>query len=307
MSAEKHKFGLIDNSITYTGKDLDGFYSTALLTGNSKSLIRLIPNVKDKVNLASLDMGDFLQADACTISASGNYTLDQKTLQVCDLAFKIPFCIKDWETLYLAEMMRPGSNVDENYPNGVVDYIFNQIGLKISEKTENLLFQGDTAGSPASLCDGFQKKWLADATVIDVAVDGTKLHAKATVIGELERMYAAIPNTLDKSKLIWGINPTTATAYKLALVSTNPALYASNNADLTLKFMDMTLTICPGLGNYKSFIADPNNLWYGTDLVSDEREIMFIKDPLNPKNHYAMGSFKFGVEYGVGAEIVYYN
>lgn len=307
MSTEKHTFGLVDSSITYTGKDLDGFYSTALLTGNSKSLIRQLVNVKDKIKLASLDMGDFLQADACSLDASGNYTLDQKTLTVCDLAFKIAFCIKDWENLYLSELMKPGSNVEENYPNGVVDYIFEQIALKISEKTENLLFQGDTAGSPASLCDGFQKKWLADSTVIDVAVDGTKLHSETTVIDELTRMYKAIPDTLDKSKLMWGINKKTATAFMLAMVENHPALYATNNTDMTLKFMDMTLTVCPGLGDYKSFIADPNNLWYGTDLVSDEREIMFVKDPLNPKNHYAMGSFKFGVEFGIGAEIVYYN
>jgi hypothetical protein len=74
--------GLIDSSITYTGKESEGFYSTALLTGNTKSIIRLIPNVKDKVKIASLDMGDFLQADACTLSADGNYTLDQKEIQV---------------------------------------------------------------------------------------------------------------------------------------------------------------------------------------------------------------------------------
>lgn len=306
--SKKSKFttGLIDDSITYTGENLDGFFSTALLTGNTKSMIRVIPNVKSKVNLASLDMGDFLQEDACDLDESGNYTLDQKTLEVCDIGFKVPFCVKDWEALYLGEAMRPGSNVEENYPNGVVDYIFNQMALKISEKTERLLFQGDTAASPADLCDGFQKKWLADAAVVDVAVDSTKLHNPTYVIGELTRIYQAIPDTLDKSKLMFGINPKTATAFKLALVATNPALYAANNADLTLMFLDMKLTVCPGLGNYKAFVADPNNLWYGTDLVSDENEIKFEKKP-GSKIHWAMGSFKFGVQYGVGAEIVYYN
>jgi hypothetical protein len=303
---KKTTLGLVDNSITYTGKDLDGFFSTALLTGNTKSMIRVVPNVKSKVNLASLDMGDFLQADACDLDESGDYTLDQKTLEVCDIGFKIPFCVKDWEALYLAESMKPGSNVEENYPNGVVDYIMEQISLKISEKTERLLFQGDTGASPADLCDGFQKKWLADSSVIDVAVDGVKLHGETTVIGELTRIYKAIPNTLDKSKLMFGINPKTATAFKLALVATHPALYASNNANLDLYFMDMKLTVCPGLGDYKAFVADPMNLWFGCDLLSDENEVKFEKKP-GSKIHWAMGSFKFGTQYGVGAEIVYYN
>lgn len=304
---KKHLFALVDNSIAYTGKDAEGFYSTALLTGNSKSLIRAIPNVKDKVKLASLDMGDFLQADDCEIDASGDYTLDQKTLTVCDIAFKVRFCGKDWESNYLSALLKPGSNVEENYPNGVIDYIFEQMALKISELLEALIFKGDTAGSPPSLCDGFQKKWLADATVVDVAVDGVKIEGSTTVIGELIRMFSAIPETLDKSKLLWGINQATADAYMLALVAANPALVGYNQGDYSLKFMGMNLTVCKGLGQYKSFIADPMNLWYGFDLLNEENSIEMITDPLNKKVNYAVGSFKWGVEYGVGSEIVYYN
>ena len=37
------------------------------------------------------------------------------------------------------------------------------------------------------------------------------------------------------------------------------------------------------------------------------REIEIVKDPLNPKSHYIMTSFKWGCEYGVGREIVYYR
>ena len=100
MSATKHTLNLIDNSTTYTGKEAEGFYSTLLLTGDTRKLFRLMANVKDKAKIASLDMGDFFQADACTLSADGDYTLDDKTISVCDIAFKIPFCIKDWETCF---------------------------------------------------------------------------------------------------------------------------------------------------------------------------------------------------------------
>lgn len=307
MSENKNKFGLVDSSITYTGKNAEGFYSTALLTGNTKSLIRLVPNVKDKINMASLDLGNILQADGCEVSASGSYTLDQKTLTVCDLAFKIALCAKDYESLYLSETLKPGSNVDENYPNGFVDYLLGQVAEVISKQTEALIFQGDTDGSPPSLCDGFQKKWLADSAVVDVAVDGTKLHAASTVIAELTRMFVAIPATLDKSKLMWGVNQATADAYVLALIAANPALVGYNQGDYTLKFAGIPLTVCKGLGNYKSFIADPMNLWYGCDLADDEKEVAILTDPLNKKMNYVVGSFKIGFEYGVGAEIVYYN
>jgi hypothetical protein len=305
---EKFKFGLVDNSTTYTGKDAEGFYSTLLLTGDSRKMFRLMPNVKDKAKIASLDMGDFFQADACELTESGSYTLDDKTIEVCDLGFKIPFCAKDWETNYLSETLKPGSNAEENFPNGVIDYIFNQIALKGSALLENLTFQGSTTASPPDLCDGLQKQWLADAAVIDVAVDGTKINAKGTVLGELERMYLAIPQTLDKSKLMWGVTQVTYDAFKLALLATNPALVMANGGDIAVSYLGIPLTVCRGLSAQKSFIADPQNLIYATDLLSDEDYITFEAKPnTNKKKYYAMGSLKFGVSYEKGAEIVYYN
>lgn len=307
MAKEKTKLSLIDNSTTYTGKEAEGFYSTLLLVGNTRERFRKLVNVKNKQKLASLDMGDFLQADACTLDASGNYTLDDKTITVCDFAFKIPFCSKDWEDNYLSELMKPGANVEENYPNGVIDYLFGQIALKGSALLERITFQGDTLASPPDLCDGLEKKWLADAAVIDQAATGSNISAEATVIAELKKMYLKIPQVLDKSKLMWGITQATADAYKLALITANPALVMLNGGDLQLSFLGMPLTIARGLSANKSFIADPENLVYATDLMSDENEISMIVDPLNPKTNYAIGSFKFAVDYVKGAEIVYYS
>lgn len=306
--AKKIKLGLVDSSYTYTGKDADEFYSTVLLTGNSKALFKQFSNVKNKINVPSMDMGSFLQEDACSLDASGNYTLDTKELSVCDVGFKVPFCVKDWEPLFLSELMRPGSNVEANYPNGIVDYIFDQMKLKISADLENITFQGDTAGSPAALCDGLQKKLLADGTVLDVTVDGTKLHESANVIGELKEMYERVPSTIKfRENLRYMVNPATAAAYKLALAATHPAIYAYNNGNFGLNFMDIPMVVCPGLGDYKAILCDPQNLWFACDLMSDEMQIDFTQDPLNKKTHYATGSFKVGFGFGVGAEIVYYN
>ncbi len=306
--------GLQDSSITWSGKNLDGFYSTALLTGKTKNAIRLVPNVKSKVNLASLDFGSVLQADGCTLSASGQYTLDQKTLEVCDLGFKVPFCIKDWEGLYLSELMRAGSNLDDNFPNGVMDYCLMQLAMHISAEIEQLIMKGATDGSPATLCDGFQKKFLADSAVVDVAVDGTKLHGATTVVAELTRMYAALPDTLlnqvdanGNSKFKFFLNLKTIRALRLAMYAAHPALILENQSISIDNFLGIPIIPTPGLGDYKAVLCDPFNLWYGTDLDSDTEEIIMVKDPLNPKQHYAIGSMKVGWNYGVGAEIVYYN
>lgn len=303
--AEKHKFaGLIDNT-TYTGKDTDIFYSVALLTGNTKSKVRLIPNVKSSVKVGSLDLGSILQEDACALEASGSYTLGQKTLEVCPLAIKVPICVKDFEANYLSEMMRPGSNVEENFPNGFVDYLLDLVAKQISKETEALFWQGSTTASPASLCDGLLKKFVADATVIDV--DNSTLTA-GNIIAEIGKVYAAIPDTISEDgNVVIFLSRKASRLYKQALVAANPALIAYNNGDYTLRYIEVELVVSTGMPTNEMVAADPMNLWYGTDLESDERDIQIVKDPVNPKQYYIITSFKWGVNYGVGAEIVYYH
>jgi len=296
--------GLIDNT-TYTGKDTDGFFSVALLTGDTKSKVRLIPNAKSTVKMGSLNLGDILQADGCSLDGVGSYTLAQKDLTVCDIAIKVPICAKDYEANYLSESLRPGSNVEENFPNGMVDYLFNLVAEKISEQTEKLFWQGNTAGSPASLCDGLVKKMLADATVLDVT--GTTLSA-TNIIAEITKVYDKVPDTISEGgKVVIFISRKAAKFYRQALVAANPALIAWNNGDFTLRYIDIELMVSPGMATNQMVAAEPMNLWYGTDLVSDQKEISLITDPLNPKQSYVITSFKWGVEYGVGAEIVLYS
>lgn len=297
--------GLIDDT-TYTGKDTDGFFSVALLTGDTKSKVRLIPNAKSTVKIGSLNLGDILQPDSCSLDGVGSYTLSQKDLIVCDIAIKVPICAKDYEANYLSESLKPGSNVEENFPNGLVDYLFNLVAEKISEQTEELFWQGDTEASPAALCDGLIKKFLADDTVIDVGA-GTTLSA-SNIIAQIGIVYDAIPDTIsEKGKVVIFISPKAAKFYRQALVAANPALIAWNNGDFTLRYIDVELVVSPGLPVNDMVAAEPMNLWYGTDLVSDEKEIRLITDPLNPKQSYIITSFKWGVNYGVGAEIVYYT
>lgn len=257
--------------------------------------------------MGSLNLGNILQADACSLEGVGNYTLAQKSLEVCDIAIKVPICAKDYETNYLSESLRAGSNVDENFPEGFIGYLLELVAQTISTQTEALFWQGDTEGSPASLCDGLLKKFVADGTVIDVAAASPALSA-ANIISEIGRMYDAVPDTIsDKGKVVFFISPKAAKFYRQALVAANPALIAYNNGDFTLRYIDIELVVSPGMPTNDMVAAEPMNLWYGTDLVTDEKEIKVVTDPVNPKQSFIITSFKWGVNYGVGAEIVYYT
>jgi hypothetical protein len=299
--------GLIDNTV-WSGKDAQGFYSDALVTGGTRKLFRKELRVKSDVNVHSLDLGNFLQPDACKMAELGNYTLGGKKLTVCSIGFKIPFCTLDWERTYLSEELAAGANNDPNFPSSAVDYISGLIREGIDSQVEYLTFQGDTAASPADLCDGLEKQLLADGTVIDVAAVVGELGTSGTVVAGLTKIYNKIPEVVhQKQKGVFMVNIATAAAYRLALASGSNGMVWYNQGNYQLMFIDRPMVVAPGLGADKAIYADPQNFVWGTDLEDDEMTIQFIQDPTNPKTSYAIGSFKFGVMHLVGKEIVYYN
>lgn len=301
---------LVDSSTTWTGKDADGFYSLYVLTGDSKSTFRQMANIKSKEKVASLELGSFLQADSCAVSASGDHTIDDITIEVCDLAFNIELCSKDYENMYLSETMKPGSNTEENFPAGLVDYIKAQVGEKLSAEMERLAWQGSTTASPPDLCDGILKKLLADISVVDVASPLTL--SESNIVAELTRIVKVIPKTVKnrgKNGVKIYMSIPAAAYFELAMYASSPAIYAYNRDEMTLRFAGYEIIVSPGLPDNTIVVTDPMNLIYGTDLAADEKEIQFVQNP-NPgsqKKYNFIGSFKAGFQIVKGSEIVLYG
>lgn len=303
---EKNKFALVDNT-TYTGKDTVGFYSKALLEGDFLSMIKLVPDVKSKVKMGRLDLTGILQESDCSFTDGGTSTLSQKTLEVCPIKVNLEFCTRDFEVNYLSEQLRPGS-LEAQLPASFQDYILDQIAKNIATDLDALAMTGDTSASPASLCDGFLVKWAADSAVIDVAK--TTLSA-SNIIAEIGKVYAAIPNTIaNNGKVKIFVSPAAVKFYKQALAALNNALIGSyNNGDFTLMYIDVPVVEVKHLPTNEMFAAEPENLWYGTDLVGDQEDILVLpmRDKTGTPTVRIVAEFKYGVEYGIGEEIVYYH
>jgi hypothetical protein len=294
----------VDNT-TYTGKDAQGFYSAALLTGNTKSVIQVYPEVKSSLKIARLDMANILQEADCTFTDGGTTTLSQKTLTVCALKVNLEYCQRTFEANYLSEQLRAGSNNGEVMPASVEEYILNQVSQNISADLENLIWQGDTAGSPASVCDGFLKAFVADNSVVDVV--GTTVTA-ANVYTEIGKVYAAIPATIRfRGKVVIFISNAIAGFFKQAQGATTGGLFITG--DKELNYLGVPLIIAPGLPTNDMVAAEPDNLWFGTDLMSDFEDVMIIpqKAISGAPTVRIVAEFKFGVNYGVSEEIVYYT
>lgn len=302
-----------DLTTAWTGTTAAGFYSTALLQGNTKSKLRLFANVKDKIKVPSAALTSVLQAADCNFNDQGTLSLDDKTLSVCDFKINLKQCVKDFETMYLSEQLRAGVNNDQAMPPSVEEWTINRIMEQVSADLEQYIWKGDTGATTYNLCDGLLKQFLADAAVKDVA--NTTLSA-TNIFAELDKVYNAAPAQIalavDGSgnmamEFFIGAKGVKFLKQAQAAVATANGSYYSNDKELT--YLGYKINYAPGMPDNEIVACIPSNLWMATDLESDFSAINIIPqwNIDGTPTVKIVGGFKFGVGYGVGEEIVYYN
>lgn len=300
------KLSFTDNT-TFYGKDAEGFYANALLTGSSKSLFTLIPNVKSKIKLAQLNIGSILQAADCSFSNTGEGTLAQKSFEVEPIKINLSYCKRTFETNYLSQILRPGSNNAEVMPPSVEAFLLGEVANKVSADLEQLVWKGDTATAsyPLSLQDGLQKQLLADAAVVDVSA--TASVTIGNVISQISSVYDAIlPQILDEAVIM--VPSTIYRLYRQALAAaSSEAYYMQDHAEL--RFLGVQVIQAKGMGDKKMVAGRLSNFLLLTDLISDFEAVQILpqSNVTGEPTVRMTAEFKFAVGYVYGSEIVYYN
>jgi hypothetical protein len=299
---------LVDNT-TFYGKDAEGFFRKVLTTGVAKSELTLIPNVKSKIKLAYSDLGNILQSDDCTFSATGEGTLNQKTLEVCDLKVNLEYCATTFEANYLSLQLRAGSNSDEVMPNSYAEFVVDYVAEKVASDLEITLFKGDTgtASYPLNLCDGLVKKLLADADVIDVSATASTI-TSTNVVGELNRLLEAVPAEVrNQPNFKIFVSQAIAFSYKQAQAATTGGLFLVG--DKELNYLGYRLIPTSGLTTKQMIAFNSDKVFFLTDLTSDWDEVLLIpqRNISGARTERFVTSLKFGVDYLYGAEIVLYS
>ena len=309
---EKLNFAITDNT-TYYGKDAKEFYSNALFGFPTFEGLTLVPNVKSKIKLAKFNLGNILQSDDCTFSATGEGTLSQKTFEVCDIKINLEYATCTFEQNFMNESMRPGSNTGEVMPDFFQRYILGLVMKQASSSLETLTWKGDTGTSsyPIGLCNGLEKIALADSEVIDVSATASTI-TSANVIGELTRIYNAIPSAV----LLAGdveifASTDIVVAYKLAQAAAQAGSGYNYSEGQKLSFLGIPI-IETGMTSKKAMAISKANAVLLTDLTSDfkdENGLAVIPqfDKSGAPTVRIVGRFKFAVGYLYGAEVVYYN
>jgi len=299
---------------TYAGEFAGKYISAALLSADTieGGGITVKPNVKYKEVMKTLSTNALVKDAACDFADQSTVTLAERILQPEEFQVNLELCKKDFHNDW--EAIQMGYSAFDSLPPSFADFLIGHIAAKVAQKTEETIWTGTTA--TAGEFDGFATLLAADATVIDVV--GTTVTA-ANVIDELGKVVDAIPTAVyGKEDLYIYVSQSIARAYVRALGGFGASGLGANgvnNAGTTwynggdLAFDGVKLFVCSGMADNDMVAAQKSNLFFGTGLLSDHNEVKKIDmaDLDGSQNVRVVMRFTSGVQYGIGADIVYYT
>lgn len=298
---------------SYAGELALPYISAALLTGDTiaNRYVTVKENVKFKAVLKKLASANLVKAAGCDFdNSTSTLTLSEAVLQVTDLMTNIEVCKKefarDWEALQTGRGF-----INDVIPANFADFLLTYLAGKISEQIEFNLWVGNFSGSVggASGYTAFNGllKVISDAKSgtpdynisaaltagnIMVAVDATVAVIPASIVGS--------PNTKCY------MSRKTFQMYMQACMAagTGGPLQPADNSILRQVY-GYEIYVCPGFSNDCLLFAQPENLFVGTDLVSDQNEVKVVDMSLtDASDNVRMAMrYRFGTQIGFASDV----
>ena len=299
----------VDN-ITYCGKNSFDFFSPALFNNDIFSRFSPFDGIKNSMTLPNLTLSGHTVPDSCDFTPAGSITLDPRTLTVCAYKINEKLCASDVEASFLSERLRKGANTPVG-PEEFTSYLLDQLQKTIQNDMQNVLWNGNsgaTAGADfMEQCDGLITMFGATASTV-IELTGAAV-TSSNVIAVLSNVYAAIPAKVKSSAYPVQIfaAQNVIDAYKLSQISLAGGILPTG--ERALNFLGLELVPAPYMPASNIVAMDPRNVAIGTDLLSDMQTVNVVdtRATLAENAIRIAARWKFGVQYRVGAEIVWYS
>ena len=300
---------------TYAGESAGKYISAALLSADTldRGLIEIKPNVKYKEVIKKVATDDILKDGSCDFAATSTLTLTERILEPETFQVNLQLCKADFRSDW--EAIEMGYSAFDNLPPSFAEFLIAHASAKVAQKMEQNIWAGTNATSGEF--DGFTKLFAADADVVDVV--GTTVTA-ANVVTELGKVADAIPAALyGKEDLTIYVAQNVYKAYVRALggfgasglgaagTDNKGTQWYANNGGLT--FDGIRVEMVSGMPSNDMVAAQSSNLYFGTGLLSDSQEVKVIDmaDLDGSQNVRVVMRMTAGIQYGIGAEVVYYT
>ncbi len=296
----------------YAGKAFGQYISAALKEAKSLEGLTVLENIKYKENIRKM-AGSSLVADAtCDFSNAGTLAITESVLEPKNLQINVDLCKKTLLSGFESEEMKAGA-FNRTAPT-FDQYVLSYFGELIADSVEGSIWSG--ADATAGEFEGF-----LTATTGAFAVNGNVVqtdntggagtaYTAANIISNLQTLVAGIPaNVYGRDDLRIYMNMKSYRFY-ISAVSTLGYVNAYNmNGDYVPVFEGITIQPCPGMPDDQLVAAETSNLFYGTDLLSDDTNIKMLDMTSldGSDNMRVVAKFSGGVQVGIGADAVQQN
>lgn len=280
MSNKKMNFDLAIASNALLCPNPSEFYAKAYITQAIVDNFRVIPGVKSSTKVATVNFPSVLKAETCDFSANSD-ALSATTLSVCPLQAQVQICKKDLESSYVSLEMAKGS-MNWTVDGFMMNY-WDVLSKEINSEIASIMWLGNTAGTGSTytgsnayraLCDGFEKKLAADASVVDVTLTASTV---SNVITNMEAVFAAAPAEVlsaNKADLRLYVASDVFVKFQIAASKGNTISYVTEL--LGANFAGVRVTECPGMSTGKMVLTRRDNLIYLLDGEDDATDLKAI-------------------------------
>jgi len=303
---------LVLNDTTYAGDVASTFIRQAIVGSEliAGGHVYVKDGIKKKFTIPRISVDDMVQDYAVKPSSSGLTTIDAVTLEPSMYMIYKEFDPHDFEDHWFAPEMQ-NMLIGRNLPATAEAAIVSTVLEYHANYFDKALMQGDLTGAtPYNKFDGFIKKALNNASVLDVTTTATALTASNIVV-ELEKAYAKIPKALLYNKdFKFFVSYATSQLYSdYQIAQANKGVDVTNAGVMAYKgktivplagFPDNTILGAVGTAGLNS------NMWVGINSTEDN-QVSIGKLQNNSDVWYIKVLFKADTQFGFGAEVVLYK
>jgi len=293
----------------FAGKAAGFYISAALNQANSLDFLTLIENIKYKSNIQKMAGSSLIGDASCDFDGAGTLALTEKVLEPKNLQINLDLCkstlLDSWEAL----QMKAGAGAPP--PASFDDYVISYMGEIIANGVEGSVWSGRgvTGGEFEGFLTVTTGAFAVDGTVNSSTASGA--YTAANIIANLQTLTAdmatSISAVLRKEDLHIYMSPKTYAIY-ISAVSTLGYVNAYNmNGDYVPVFEGYKIAVCNGMPNDQLVAAEKSNLFFGTDLLSDQTRISLMDMAAldGSDNMRLVARYSAGVQLGIGADIVH--
>jgi hypothetical protein len=284
---------------TYAGKRAGDYLRQVFIANDTLQYITVKQNIDYKQVVKKLVDDITFAAGTCDFTPTGTVTITERILTLEKFQVQRQLCkndfIADWDA---------GAAQNGDLPMGLADAIIANMLAGIAAKNETVIWQG--VNGTTGEYDGFLTLFTADATVNKVASPAAI--TSSNVIAQMKALIAKVPNAIkgatEKPRMYVSINVWESFVYAQQASGNGWYAYAGPEVPKTWNGM-YEIVVCPGMSASAMVMAQPSNLWFGTNLLNDWNNVSLLDMTDKDLSENVRFSAKFfaGVQYGIGSEI----